>query len=292
MSLLLPSTAVPRTAAPEAPATRTAGADSLRSDAMLHGRCVVFLHAHPDDEAIFTGATMRRLADAGARVVLVTATCGELGEPVIPLVPGESLVARRRRELEEAAEVLGVARLVLLGRRDSGMPGWDSNTHPDALATADPGLLACRVAALCRQEDAAALVHYDSYGIYGHPDHVAVHRVGRLAARLAGVADYEATVDREHLSLTGGHLVSRAARSQQTPYGKPAAEITLAVAAGADTLAAKRAAMAAHSSQIPPVALDGPNFTDSYALEWYLRHGPPSILDSLGGAPAAARSGT
>ena len=40
---------------------------------------VVFLHAHPDDEAIFTGGTMRLLADAGHRVVLVLATSGELG---------------------------------------------------------------------------------------------------------------------------------------------------------------------------------------------------------------------
>jgi len=30
---------------------------------------VVFFHAHPDDEAIFTGGTMRLLADRGVRVV-------------------------------------------------------------------------------------------------------------------------------------------------------------------------------------------------------------------------------
>ena len=41
---------------------------------------IVFFHAHPDDEAIATGGTMAALADAGHRVVLVTATRGELGE--------------------------------------------------------------------------------------------------------------------------------------------------------------------------------------------------------------------
>ena len=51
----------------------------------LRGRTVVVVHAHPDDEAIFTGATIRRLADHGARVVLVTATHGELGRPKVPL---------------------------------------------------------------------------------------------------------------------------------------------------------------------------------------------------------------
>src|SRR5262245_5567436 len=37
---------------------------------------LLFLHAHPDDEAIFTGGTIRRLADAGHRVVVVFATSG------------------------------------------------------------------------------------------------------------------------------------------------------------------------------------------------------------------------
>jgi len=41
---------------------------------------VTFFHAHPDDEAIATGGTMADLADQGHRVVLVTATRGELGE--------------------------------------------------------------------------------------------------------------------------------------------------------------------------------------------------------------------
>ncbi|MGA8117014.1 MAG: PIG-L family deacetylase, partial [Actinocatenispora sp.] len=54
------------------------------------GRSVIFLHAHPDDEAIFTAATMRRLADRQARVVLVMATGGELGEQLAPLRPGET----------------------------------------------------------------------------------------------------------------------------------------------------------------------------------------------------------
>ena len=59
------------------------------------GRTVIFLHAHPDDEAIFTAVTMRRLADRGARVILVTATGGELGEPLTPLAEGEKMSARR-----------------------------------------------------------------------------------------------------------------------------------------------------------------------------------------------------
>ena len=56
----------------------------------------VFFHAHPDDEAIQTGGTMARMAADGHRVVLITATRGELGEvPDGLLAPGETLSQRR-----------------------------------------------------------------------------------------------------------------------------------------------------------------------------------------------------
>ncbi|MYW72640.1 PIG-L family deacetylase, partial [Pseudonocardia sp. SID8383] len=100
----------------------------------LSGQTVLALHAHPDDESIFTGLTLRRLADAGARVVLVMATGGDLGGSRLPLEPGETVPDRRRRELTDAAALLGVHRLVLLGHRDSGLPGGPGLRHPRALA--------------------------------------------------------------------------------------------------------------------------------------------------------------
>ncbi len=44
---------------------------------------LLLVHAHPDDEAIGTGATMAKYATEGAEVCLVTCTLGELGE-IIP----------------------------------------------------------------------------------------------------------------------------------------------------------------------------------------------------------------
>src|SRR6476646_6778660 len=126
----------------------------------LTGRTVVVLHAHPDDEAIFTGATIRRLADRGARVVLVTATGGDLGEPRVPL-RGRTMAQVRTAELERAAELLGVQRLVLLQRRDSGLPGWASGRHPRALVRADLASLARTLADLAVAERAEAVVGYD-----------------------------------------------------------------------------------------------------------------------------------
>src|ERR1700723_2489298 len=47
-------------------------------------RRLLLVHAHPDDESIYTGATMARYAAEGARVTLVTCTLGELGEIIPP----------------------------------------------------------------------------------------------------------------------------------------------------------------------------------------------------------------
>jgi LmbE family N-acetylglucosaminyl deacetylase len=61
---------------------------------------------HPDDESIFCGGTMRRLADVGHRVVVIAATTGDAGTPTDE---GSDLAAVRAAELQAAAELLGVA---------------------------------------------------------------------------------------------------------------------------------------------------------------------------------------
>ena len=42
---------------------------------------LLFVHAHPDDESIATGAAMARYAGLGARVELLTMTRGEMRTP-------------------------------------------------------------------------------------------------------------------------------------------------------------------------------------------------------------------
>ena len=250
----------------------------------LTGRTVLVLHAHPDDEAIFTGATIRRLADAGCRVVLVTATGGELGGTRVPLAADETIAERRLAELESAAELLGVARLVLLGRRDSGLPDTADNVHPGALAAASAGRLARRVAQLVMAENAEAVVHDDDNGIYGHPDHVAVHRIGRRAAELAGITSYESTVDRDHISGVDSHLLHGAARATGSAYGLAVDQISLTLVATDGELAAKRAAILAHASQVDPASLAAADFAGAYGYEWFRRIGPPAALDELDAA--------
>src|SRR5206468_1040879 len=143
---------------------------------------VLFVHAHPDDEAIFTAGTMCLLSEAGHRVVLVVATGGELGVPHEDTAGPEHLAAVRRGETNTAAGLLGVARIEFLGYHDSGMDADAATDAPDSLWSTDVAEVADRLAAITREEQVTALVTYDETGIYGHPDHLQVHRASMLAA--------------------------------------------------------------------------------------------------------------
>lgn len=245
---------------------------------------VVFFHAHPDDEAIFTGGTIARLADAGVRVVVVIATSGELG---VHHGGASTLAEHRADETRAACDVLGVARLELLGYTDSGLAPPGEPMPDDAFALADVDEAARRLAAIITEERASALVYYDEGGIYGHADHLAVHRVGRSAADLAGVATvYESTVDREYLHFVETHLVGLAVLSmhEEVPTGVPTVLVSTTIDV-TSVIDRKRAAMAAHASQIPPdstvLRFDADTFAGVYGYEWYVRTGPPAELDTL-----------
>lgn len=249
-------------------------------------RTVVLLHAHPDDEAIFTGGTLVRLAAAGHRTVVVFATNGDED-------PSGPTAAVRVREARAACDLLGVARVEFLGFGDSGLAG--SSPGPAALCRAEPDDVAGRLAALLEDERAAALVAYDPGGIYGHPDHLVVHRAGHAAAlRAATPTRYEATVDREYLHFVETHLVGHAVESllgmevtatNAAPLGVPTVEVSVTVDVR-DVIDVKRAAMAAHPSQIAAdsetLTMPADTFAGVYGFEWFVRAaGPAGPIDDL-----------
>ncbi|MGH8910804.1 MAG: PIG-L deacetylase family protein [Egibacteraceae bacterium] len=258
---------------------------------------IVFLHAHPDDEAIFTGGTMYRLAEAGHRVVLVVATGGERGSSHTALAGGHTVAAVRARETLASAALLKVPRVEFLGYEDSGLPGDPANHWPGAFAAASIDEAAARLAAICQAEGAAALCGYDPGGIYRHPDHLQVHRVGARAAQLADLPTvYEATVDHEYLHFVDVHLVEGASQSlaersrhsgasPQAPsrVGLPTAEITTVIDVRR-CLDVKRAAMHAHASQIAAtdVPLTPAQFAAVYGFEWFVRRGPAGPIEKAG----------
>ena len=159
---------------------------------------LVCFHAHPDDECLATGGTIARASAEGHRVVLVVATDGAHGEVPQNLEPGETLVDRRAKEVAASAKVLGVARLEMLGYKDSGMTGWSQNGDPAAFINVDVEVAAQRLAKILKEENADAVTIYDWHGNYGHPDHIAVYKVGMRAAEIAGTPNiFQMTTNRD-----------------------------------------------------------------------------------------------
>ncbi|ALG84952.1 GlcNAc-PI de-N-acetylase [Gordonia phthalatica] len=135
----------------------------------------LFVHAHPDDESLWTGGTMARLARAGAEVSLVTCTW----------VRGTT----RHGELVNAARQLGLAREpIMLGYADSFVPESAPGAASFILAPFDEQVAA--LVAHIRELKPQIIVTYDAYGMYGHPDHIHANRLACAAADAAAVAAY------------------------------------------------------------------------------------------------------
>jgi LmbE family N-acetylglucosaminyl deacetylase len=249
---------------------------------------VVFFHAHPDDEVLFTGGTMARAGAEGNRVVLVTATRGEQGvDRAGVVVAGGSLGSCREGELREAAARLGVHRSQILGYQDSGIDGASAA----GFCRAPVEEAAQRLAAVLIDEAADVLVTYDEQGIYGHPDHIQVHRVGVRAAELAGLESvFLATVDRDRLQAL---LKQAAALGLDLDHDTLDWARTAGVAAERITttvdvsgyLDAKRSALAAHRTQFPPgtpvLELPPMAFQAVFGTEWYIELGGPKARSWL-----------
>ena len=152
------------------------------------------VHAHPDDETIGTGGTMAKAVRDGRRVVLVTGTRGELGEIVVKEMDTPDnhrrLAEIRAGELEAAMGVVGVTEWENLGYRDSGMMGEPGNLDPRSYWQADLDQAAKRLVWLIRTYRPDVVTTYNSFGGYGHPDHIRTHDVAVRAFPRAGDPDW------------------------------------------------------------------------------------------------------
>src|SRR5690606_1681482 len=136
-------------------------------------------------------ATCARYARQGVRTVLVCCTGGEEGDVLNPAMDTPEVradLARiRAEELRRSAEAIGFAEVVMLGYRDSGMPGTEANGHPDSFAQAPFEEALERLVAVVRRERPQVLITYgDDHSGYPHPDHIRTHQIGVAAFHAAG----------------------------------------------------------------------------------------------------------
>jgi LmbE family N-acetylglucosaminyl deacetylase len=253
------------------------------------GPTTVFIHAHPDDESLFTGGRTILGARSGARQVLITLTDGSLGIDPAGRTSSESdhdrasTTARRSVELRAAAAVLGFDRVVELGYRDSGMAGWATTEEPEAFVNQPVAEVTRRLVEVLEPELPCVVVTYDQTGFYGHPDHMATSEAALGAAQvLEGVERLDAVV------MTAGDVDAALARAlevgEELPEWLGSRLVTLTALEDVDVVVdasavagIKQAALAEHSSQSDNAALVdlAPElFADVFGLERYM-----SILD-------------
>jgi N-acetyl-1-D-myo-inositol-2-amino-2-deoxy-alpha-D-glucopyranoside deacetylase len=259
-------------------------------------RRLLLVHAHPDDEAISTGATMAHYAAQGAQVTLVTCTLGEEGEIYVPelallaAAEADQLGGYRIAELRASCNALGVTDVRFLGGagryRDSGMMGLETNKHPRAFWGADVDAAAGHLVEVMRETRPQVMITYDENGFYGHPDHIQAHRVAMRAAELAraeGVGPakiYYTAMPRSVLEAglhafadSVGNPFEGVESAEDFPFSTPDDQIAARVDA-TDLHQAKVAALRAHATQIPAAswlyALAGDFGEEFMGVEYYL----------------------
>ncbi len=156
--------------------------------------CLLSVHAHPDDESSKGAPTVAKYHSEGVRCVLVCCTGGEEGDILNPAMDrpdvADNLTEIRARELERASRVIGYDEVVMLGYRDSGMPGSPANQDPASFARAPLEEVTERLVEVIRRTKPHVMVVYPAHqSTYPHPDHVRVHEVGLAAFLAAGDAE-------------------------------------------------------------------------------------------------------
>jgi mycothiol S-conjugate amidase len=151
---------------------------------------MLFVHAHPDDEASKGAATAARYVDEGHRVVLVTCTDGAAGEVLNPhfdtgLLDAVPLARVRADELAASVRAIGFTATHALGFADSGWHEDPADVPVGTFARTPLDVAGAALAAVLRAERPHLVVTYPEDGGYPHPDHIMTHLVTMRGLELA-----------------------------------------------------------------------------------------------------------
>ena len=167
--------------------------------ATLNSKRLLLVHAHPDDESLFTGHLIAERLAAGAEVMILTLTRGERGRVKLDEIKSlegklESMGHFRTNELLNALQAFGPnLKHKFAGTRaylDSGMrvnvfgrAAKPRDLDEMSLSAAGSQVIADDILRELNEFKPDAVVTYNSKGGFGHPDHVLAHRATASALR-------------------------------------------------------------------------------------------------------------
>src|SRR5438105_2367524 len=141
---------------------------------------VLAISAHPDDETMFAGGLLARLAREGHEVWILCSTRGEGGEVGDPPVgPRERLGEIREAEMRCAAHALGARDVFFLDYVD---PQMEIDGEARAIVATLDEFVSASLPYLEQIKPDLVITH-GSNGEYGHPQHVFTHRAAFEAVR-------------------------------------------------------------------------------------------------------------
>lgn len=204
---------------------------------------LLIVHAHPDDESLFTGHVIAHALRGGSEVRVVTLTRGEMGTTEVKDLEylnedSQAMALFREQELSQSLEAFPGVEHRYLGQRayrDSGMriSAWGKVGKPRkldemSLSAAGTSVVGEDIASEIKDFKPDVVLTYDSKGGYGHPDHKAAHAAVAWAIR---------------------HLAKKRIRPQLWEIVEPGKSFDVEFG-DEETAEVKRAALLAHRSQI------------------------------------------
>jgi LmbE family N-acetylglucosaminyl deacetylase len=208
----------------------------------IHGRIVLGIWAHPDDEAYLSAGLMARTINTGGRVACLHATVGEHGTDDPRRWPPHVLGAHRANELSAALGALGVAESTILGYPDGGCDRIDDSVAITAIE------------AEIDRVRPDVIITFGPDGITGHPDHISVGRWATAAWAHVGNGQLFYATSTESFMARHRDVHERLGLFDDTSPRLPDAEIEFDIRLSKDELAVKRIVLAAHASQTDGLA--------------------------------------
>ena len=145
-------------------------------------KTLLAIFAHPDDEAFGNGGTLSLYAKQGVKVFLICATRGESGKITDPAIdPNTDKAKLREEELKTACKVMGINPPIFLDFQDSGRHERTQHSNEKALMNVDELEIERSILAHMAEIKPDIMISFDPHGIYGHIDHIKVHRAATAA---------------------------------------------------------------------------------------------------------------
>ena len=224
---------------------------------VTHLGTILGVWAHPDDEAYMSAGLMYSATSSGQRLVVATATKGELGTSDPKAWPQHRLARARERELAQSLAAVGVREHHWLGH------------HDGQLHLVPPAHGVGQVADLIQHIRPDTIITFGPDGMTGHRDHQTVSDWATIAWLNAGRPGrlLYATVTPEFHRTWGAENDEVGFWFEgSTPPSDPVSELAFAVNCSDEVLDRKFAALSAHRTQTTElITLFGP---EKYRRWW------------------------